>query len=203
MNTAPLLLSVLSNTPGGAAPSVSNHIGPLLMLLRLLIGTGAIICILICIGHMLRRAVGPEPRFRQQAAPDHHQETGAERALVSPRLRGNRSISPAHWRAAGTGTDDSNLLMTIRSATRTSPSRPAAGSPALRRDLGLVSGIVSQQQRKEWADIIAAFRREFRHAGLSAEREPLALAHDRGQGDRGPVFHADTQRTAESAEHLH
>jgi hypothetical protein len=186
-------LSDLPNTPAGAAPPMPPRIGRLLVLLQVLIGYGREFAatlyrqtvtpqlrltlqprfgtadfarILIRIGRALRLAAALDSRLRQQAATGQDVKTSAELALAPPRSRGNRSISPAHRRATGTGTAETNPLedeLPSEAEIAALARRGTIGAVIAEscRDLGLVPGVVSQQQWTEVHHAIIMFGGNF------------------------------------------
>ena len=178
--------------PQGAAPPVPRHIGRILLLIQMLVGygrdftatlrqqtvtpqfrlamqarfgTSEIARILIRIGRALRLAAALETQLRQLAATGQDVMTSAERALVPPRSRGNRSTTTADRRAATGGTDPDNQEDDLPSDEEilalARRGKLGVVIAAICRDLGLVPSVVSEQQWSELADILRTFGGNF------------------------------------------
>lgn len=179
-------------TPEGAASPVPRRIGRILLLIQMLVGygkdfaaglrqqtvtprfhlamqarfgTSEIARILIRIGRALRLAAALETQLHRLAATGQDAITSAERALVPPRARGNRSTTTADRRAAAGGTVPDNLdddLPTDEEILALAR-RGKLGVliAAICRELGLVPSVVSEQQWSEVAEIICTFGGNF------------------------------------------
>ena len=128
-------------------------------------GTSDLARILIRIGRALRLAAALDTQLRRVAAAGHDIKICAERARVSPNTFGTRSTTTADRRAAGRGTVPDNLDDDLPSEAQIAAmirrGRAGAVIAEICRGLGLVPGVVTQQQWSEVADAISAFGGKF------------------------------------------
>ena len=128
-------------------------------------GTSDLARILIRIGRALQLAAALDTQLRRHAASGRDIETQTELAPVQPRSFASRSTTTADRRAAGRGTVSDNLDGELPSEAQIVAmirrGRAGAVIAEICRDLGLVPGVVSQQQWSDVADAISAFGGKF------------------------------------------
>jgi len=117
-------------------------------------GTSDLARILIRIGRALKLAAALDTQLRRQAATGQDVKTPTELAPVQPRSFASRSTTTADRRAAGRGTVPDNLDDDLPSEAQIAAmirrGRAGAVIAEICRGLGLVPGVVSQQQ---WSDV--------------------------------------------------
>ena len=128
-------------------------------------GTSDLARILIQIGRALKLAAALETRLRRLAGTGQDIKIPTELVRVSPSTLGNRSTTTADRRAAGRGTVPDNLDDDLPSEAQIAAliRRGKAGAiiAEICRDLGLVPGVVSQQQWGEVHHAIITFGGNF------------------------------------------
>ncbi len=132
---------------------------------RILIRIGRALRLAAALETQLRLAAALETQLRRLAATGQDVITSAERALVPPRSRGNRSTTTADRRAAAGGTDsdnpDDDLFTGEEILALARRGKIGVVIAAICRDLGLVPSVVSEQQWSELADILRTFGGNF------------------------------------------